>query len=113
MYIYQAGECQVSDIGARTDVSNAAASQLVERLVHQEWVERREDPTNRRTKILKLSGKGKKLIRDSVISNNFLLDMMASLTPDQNATIRTAFSNLAQAAHHIQELKKGKVGDHA
>ena len=33
MYIYHAGECQVSDIGALADASNAAASQLVERLV--------------------------------------------------------------------------------
>ena len=50
MYIYHAGECQVSDIGALADASNAAASQLVERLVQQGLVDRREDPADRRTK---------------------------------------------------------------
>jgi len=37
MYLYQEGEVRISDIGALMDVGKAAASQLVERLVHQDW----------------------------------------------------------------------------
>jgi len=113
MYIYHAGECQVSDISTLADSSNAAASQLVERLVQQEWVERREDPTNRRTKILKLSGKGKELIRDSVISNHFLKNVMGSLSPDERKTVQAAFTILAQTARPNQYPEKGKEGNHA
>jgi DNA-binding MarR family transcriptional regulator len=102
MYIYHAGECQVSDIGLLADVSNAAASQLVERLVQQDLVERREAPANRRAKILRLSEKGKGMIRGGIPSNRFLMEMMASLSADQRETVHQAFSILAQAARKIQ-----------
>ncbi len=113
MYIYHAGECQVSDIGALADVSNAAASQLVERLVQQDLVERREDPVDRRTRILSLSEKGKRLIRDSVPPNHFLTQVMASLTPDQRETVQAALTILAQTARRIQMSERGKDGNHA
>ena len=113
MYIYHAGECQVSDIGALADVSNAAASQLVERLVQQALVERRENPANRRTKILRLSEKGKGLIRDSIPPNHFLMEVMASLTTDQRKTVQAAFTILAQTAGRMQISEKRKDGNHA
>ena len=111
MYIYHAGECQVSDIGALADVSNAAASQLVERLVQQGLVERQEDPANRRTKIVRLTGKGLLLIQHSVSSNHFLAEIMASLTAEQHKTIQAAFTILAQAARHIQSSEKGNQNE--
>jgi DNA-binding MarR family transcriptional regulator len=113
MYIYHAGECQVSDIGVLAGVSKAAASQLVERLVQQGLVERQEDPVNRRTKILRLSEKGKTLIRSGVPSNRFLMDMMTSLTVDQRQTVQAAFSILAQAARQMHTSNKPKDSNHA
>ena len=112
MYIYHAGECHVSDIGALADVSNAAASQLVERLVVQDLVERREDPANRRTKLLRLTEKGKGLIQGSIPSDHFL-ETMASLTSDQHETVRDAFSILAQATQQAQSSNKPKDDPHA
>jgi len=113
MYIYHAGECQVSDISALADASNAAASQLVERLVQQGLVERNEDPANRRTKILRLTERGKGLIHGSVASNHFLMAMMASLTAPQRETVQAAFGFLAQAARQIQASDHSKDGRHA
>ena len=95
------------------EVSNAAASQLVERLVQQGLVERREDPMNRRTKILRLTEQGKALIQSSVHSNRFLMDIVASLTVDQRDTIQAAISILAQAARQIQTTNKAKDENHA
>ncbi len=110
MYIFHAGECLVSDIGTLADVSNAAASQLVERLVQQDLVNQREDPENRRTKILNLSEKGKKLIQDSPFSNNFLMDLIASLSPEQREIVHTAFTLLTQKARSIQLSDKSIQG---
>ena len=62
LHIYHAGECRVSEIGALSNSSPAAASQLVERLVQQGLVERTEDPLNRRIKRLRLTAKSLKLI---------------------------------------------------
>lgn len=101
MYIFHAGECQVSDISALADVSNAAASQLVERLVQQGLVDRREDPENRRIKRVTLSEKGKRLFHESVVSNPFLMELMAALTPEQHQSVRDAFSLLANTGLQI------------
>jgi DNA-binding MarR family transcriptional regulator len=111
MYIYHAGECRVSDIGALADASNAAASQLVERLVQQGLVDRREDPADRRTKIVRLTQEGLALIQRSVTANHFLAEIMASLTDGQHATIQSAFTILAQAARHIQLSEEGEQYD--
>lgn len=113
MYIYHAGECQVSDIGALADASNAAASQLVERLVQQDLVERKEDPANRRMKIVQLTEKGKELIRGSIPSSHFLTAIMAMLTTAQRETVQTAFGILAQAARQLQTPNQPKDGKHA
>jgi DNA-binding MarR family transcriptional regulator len=113
MYIYHNGQCQVSDIGVLAEASNAAASQLVERLVQQGFVERREDPINRRMKILSLTGRGKELIQKSIPSNHFLMNVMDDLTLDERMTIQTAFSILAQKALQLQISKKEKEINHA
>lgn len=113
MYIYHTGECQISDIGAIADASNAAASQLVERLVQQGLVERREDPANRRTKILNLTEKGKELIRDSILSNRSLIEIMASLTPVQRQAVQNTIELLAEAVRQIPASNQPKDGYHA
>ena len=103
MYIFHAGECQVSDIGTLADVSNAAASQLVERLVQQGLVDRREDPRDRRNKLLSLSSKGKELFHESVLENQFLMEIMAKLTPAERQAVHNAFMLLAQTGRQIAE----------
>ena len=102
MHIYHAGECQVSDVGARMAASPVAASQLVERLVQHGLVERREDPGNRRIKKLRLTSKGLRLIRQGVVSNPLLVEVMSSLTDEQRAVVHSAFAYLAQAVQQIQ-----------
>jgi DNA-binding MarR family transcriptional regulator len=96
LYIFHAGECQVSDIGNLADASNAAASQLVERLVQQGLVDRREDPEDRRNKQVSLSEKGKSLFHESVMENAFLMGIVAKLTPEQRKIVHEAFTLLAQ-----------------
>jgi DNA-binding MarR family transcriptional regulator len=108
LYIYHAGTCQISEIGALTASSPAAASQLVERLVQQGLVQRTEDPLNRRIKKLRLTDKSLKLINQGVSSNRFLGDLMAALTPKQRQTVHTAFGYLAQASQQIQSSQKRK-----
>ena len=113
MYIYHNGQCQVSDIGVQAEASNAAASQLVERLVQQGFVERREDPVNRRMKILSLTHRGKELIQKSIPSNHFLMNVMDDLTQDERMTIQAAFSILAQKAQQLYISKREKEINHA
>ncbi len=110
MYIFHAGECQVADIGSLGEASKAAASQLVERLVQQGLVDRKEDPSNRRIKKLRLSEKGRELISESFTSNHFLMKKIASLTPDQQKTIHAALTILMDSDQPMEEIprKEGK-----
>jgi len=113
MYIYHAGECHMSDISALADVSNAAASQLVERLVRQGLLERQEDPANRRTKLLRLSEKGKAIVRESIPLERFLKELIDPLTAEQRTTVHAAFSILSWRFAAMHQVEKGKDGDHA
>ena len=113
LHIYHAGECQLSEIGALTDSSKPAASQLVERLVQQGLVERSEDPSDRRNKKLRLTEKSLGLIQNGVTSNHFLVDLMTSLSAKQRETVHAAFGLLAQAGQQIQSSHKQKDGKYA
>jgi DNA-binding MarR family transcriptional regulator len=102
MHLYHEGECQVSDIGTLMASSNAAASQLVERMVQQELVERIEDVHDRRVKRIRLSAPGEALFRKGIGASQILHRVAANLDPEQRETIHTALTYLIeamQAAH--------------
>lgn len=113
LHIYHAGECQISEIGGLSDASPAAASQLVERLVQQGFVQRAEDPLDRRIKKLRLTDQSLSLIREGVTSNRFLAELMAALPVEQREAVHTAFGYLAQASGQVHSSHKRKAEQHA
>jgi DNA-binding MarR family transcriptional regulator len=62
-HIRSKGSCGVTDIGDDLGVTSAAASQMLERLVQNGLVERREDPDDRRAKRIVLTENGHRLVR--------------------------------------------------
>ena len=60
------GKCGVSEIGELLGVTNPAASQMIDRLVIDGYIERSEDPADRRAKRLKLTGKGRAIVTESI-----------------------------------------------
>lgn len=66
MQLHYQRECGVSDISARMDISNAAASQLVDKLVQAGLLERAEDPNDRRVKQLRLTENGRELVETAL-----------------------------------------------
>jgi DNA-binding MarR family transcriptional regulator len=113
LHIYHAGECQISEIGGLSDASPAAASQLVERLVQQGFVQRSEDPLDRRIKKLRLTERSLSLIRQGVTSNPFLAELVAALPAEQRKVVHAAFGYLAQASRNIHSSHERKVEQHA
>lgn len=91
--------CGVSDMGKRLGISNAAASQLVDRLVQKGYVARTEDPRDRRAKTLSLTPEGLALIERGMQARNaWLAGMAASLSEAQRAHIIEALTLLTEAA---------------
>ena len=65
-HINSRGACGVTDIGDDLGVTSAAASQMLERLVQNGLVERREDPDDRRAKRIVLTERGHRVLRGSL-----------------------------------------------
>src|SRR5574341_728945 len=57
MQLHYKGSCGISEISERFEVTTAAASQLVERLVQSGLIERSEHPDDRRAKQIQLSNR--------------------------------------------------------
>ena len=102
MHLSHQGACGVSDIGNHLGVTNAAASQMIDRLVQQGLLERSEDPLDRRGKQIWVTAKGRQLIEAGIEARtNWMEDLTTALTPEEQALIIRALVLLTQAARHL------------
>jgi len=94
----------VSEIGVQLGVTNAAASQAVDRLVQLGLIERTEDPEDRRAKRLALTQKGRTLIEQGIKARSKWIEgLMDILTPEQQNMIISALTLLNEAARKTNE----------
>ena len=63
MQLHHKGAFGMSEVSERFEITPAAASQLVDKLVQNGFVQREEDPKDRRAKSLNLTDKGRELVR--------------------------------------------------
>lgn len=88
MQLYYRGAFSISEISDRFGISVPAASQLVEKLVQAGYLERAEDPKDRRARLLPLSSKGKKLIEQGFKSRYRWMDELSrELTPEEREKV--------------------------
>jgi DNA-binding MarR family transcriptional regulator len=104
MQLHHKGRCGVSDISERFDITNAAASQLVEKLVQAGHLERTEDPNDRRVKQLNLTSKAEKLIESSAQRRyRWLDDLTSQLSTEEQAKAAEALVLLTKAAQKLEK----------
>jgi DNA-binding MarR family transcriptional regulator len=97
--LYYQGQCGVSDIADHLAVTNAAASQSIERLVQQGLLERSEDPNDRRAKQIALSPAGRALMEESIEARvRWMAELTTVLSPEDQTTIIAALDALTSAA---------------
>jgi DNA-binding MarR family transcriptional regulator len=104
MQLYHRGDCGISDISDRFEISNAAASQHVDNLVHAGLIGRTEDPHDRRAKQIQLSEKGRNLIQHGFSARYQWADELAHEvdTKDQEK-IAEALTILFEAARKLEQ----------
>jgi DNA-binding MarR family transcriptional regulator len=103
MRLYYHGACPVSDIAAFLGITNAAASQMAQRLVEQGLLIRTEDQEDRRIKLLRLSQAGRSLIEQGIEARRrWLEELTQALSPDQRQTIIAALTHLSAAARQLE-----------
>jgi DNA-binding MarR family transcriptional regulator len=104
MQLHYRGVCGMSEVSDRFEISPAAASQLVDKLVQSGLIRREEDPHDRRAKCLNLTDKGKELIQQGVALRYHWLDQLAEkLTAEERVKINEALTIMTEAA---QEMEK-------
>jgi len=65
LFRINAGKSSVSDVGGELGITNAAVSQMIDRLVQQGLILRSEDPDDRRAKRLVLTDKGRQILDEA------------------------------------------------
>jgi DNA-binding MarR family transcriptional regulator len=90
-----AAEVSVKELGDRLGLSLPGASRMVDGLLRRGWLERREDPADRRMKRVGITAEGRKVIaRIETARLAGLEDYAASLSPEQRALLSSALSDL-------------------
>jgi DNA-binding MarR family transcriptional regulator len=96
------GTCGVTDVADHLGVTNAAASQMIEKLFQAGYLERTEHPDDRRAKQLTLTKQGRALIQKSLDARRrWLEDLVRALSPDEQAEIAAALAQLTKAARDL------------
>ena len=104
MQLHYKGPCGMSEISERFDVSAAAASQLVDKLVQAGYIDRTEDPTDRRAKLLKLSTNGAKLVDDGIQERYRWMDeLVGTLTAEERTNVVEALKILTEKAKEVDK----------
>ena len=103
MKVHHRSNCAIGNISEHFDITNAAASQLVDKLVQSGLILRDEDPHDRRAKILNLTEKGKELIQLGIAQRHRWVDQLAEkLTPEEREKITEALSIMTEAAKELE-----------
>jgi DNA-binding MarR family transcriptional regulator len=104
MQLHHKGPCGMSEISERFEVTPAAASQLVEKLVQAGYLERTEDPSDRRAKLLKLSPEGAKLVEEGMNQRHrWMEEVVRNLSSDEQKKIIEALEILTHAAQDVDK----------
>jgi DNA-binding MarR family transcriptional regulator len=101
--IARAEACGVSDVAEFLGVTPAAASQTVDRMVQMGYLERTEDPHDRRVKQITLSERGKEMVKESVqIRMSWFKDLIPFISPEEQASVTVSLQTLVRAAHELE-----------
>ncbi|GEM_PF-477537 len=98
MQLHYGGPCEMNALGNTMISSKGAVSQMIERMVQQDLVQRTETPGDRRARQISLTPRGHQMIEDSVIARQRWLEEIGQhLTASQKTEIARAIHILAQA----------------
>jgi len=97
------GACGMSQVSERFEITPAAASQLVDKLVQSGLIRREEDPHDRRAKFLNLTEKGKELLQRNFEERYRWLDQLAEkLTAEERTKVTEALELMTKAATELE-----------
>jgi DNA-binding MarR family transcriptional regulator len=107
MRLHYGGKCGVSHIGEHLGVTNAAASQMVDRMVQLGLFTRSEDSADRRVRKVALTPEGRALVEAGVEARRrWLEELTTTLTPEEQEAIVAALIILTSAARQLDQNER-------
>jgi len=104
MQLYHRESCSVSDVGDHLGVTKAAASQMLDKLVEQNLIQRTEDPKDRRNKIITLTDTGKALVSEGINARDYWITELDNLlTIEEKEQIIHSLNLLTEKASQLGE----------
>jgi len=99
----------ISDIGDELGISNAAASQMLERLVQMQLIQRTEDPHDRRFKQVLLTEQGNQALQESIKAREgWFADLANTLSECEQAQVVAALNILIDKADLLDQQAEEK-----
>jgi DNA-binding MarR family transcriptional regulator len=93
----------VTDLGEHLGVTSAATSQMLDRLVGQELIERLEDPDDRRVKRIILTDKGCRVLEQGLQARQgWLIDLAGKLSESEKEQVASALDLMINKAKQIE-----------
>jgi len=103
-HLHHKGSSGVTNIGDHLGVTNAATSQLLDRLVQQDLIQRTEDPNDRRVKQIALTEKGSQVLEEGIRARQgWLNDLGEVLSDSEKEQIILALNIMIEKARLIDQ----------
>ena len=103
MQLHHKGACGMSTVSEGFDITPAAASQLVDKLVQNGFIQRVEDHHDRRAKLLSLTDTGRKLIEQGMTERyRWVNELAGKLSAEERAQVSEALDIMTRAAQEIE-----------
>lgn len=103
MHLRHHANCGISDLSEHMEISNAAASQLVDKLVQAGLLVRAEDPHDRRAKQVSLTPAGEEMVKKAIAERSRWVDELADvLSVEEKAKIADALKIMTQAVKSME-----------
>jgi DNA-binding MarR family transcriptional regulator len=107
MQVHHREHCGISDLSENLEITTAATSQLVDKLVQAGLLERAEDPHDRRAKQVSLSPVGVAFIEKAIAERSRWVDELAdALNADEHQKVAEALEILTEATHKMEITEK-------
>jgi DNA-binding MarR family transcriptional regulator len=103
LQLHHKGACGMSEVSERFEITPAAASQLVEKLVQGSFISRYEDPHDRRAKVLDITDKGRKLLQQGIEERYRWMEQLSErLTDEERVRTSEALDILTRVAQDLE-----------
>jgi len=110
-HLHHKGTCGVSEVGEHLGVTNAAASQILERMTQQALVVRSEDPHDRRVKQIEITDKGRKLLEDGIKARQgWWTELEGKLTPAEQEQVVVTLNVLIEKTAELVGRQPEEIG---